>query len=489
MHTPSFQPCRLDWSALFHVTPEWFRDAKFGLFFHWGPYVVPACENEWYSRNMYHKGLSQNRHHEKTYGKLSEFGYKDFYDQLTGEHFDPEAWADLIVLSGARYAGPVAEHADNFSLWDSAVNPVNSVNYGPHRDVVGELKQAITRRGLKFVTTFHHQWLWGWFMSTDPDADVYHPANEKFYGKALPLEANRYIPWRLPDKPFNQMWLAKVEEVLEKYDPDLVYFDSRMAAIDEPVRLAMLRHCYFGPSGRNDRVVTYKQEDLPVGTAVLDVERGRFATVQDFAWQTDDRLEDCVTWCYVHNARYRSVTSVIHQLIDIVSKNGNLLLNVGPKADGSFDASAVSVLHGIGDWLKTYGEAIYGTRPFLVHGEGAADTGSSGFDVAQIEQQTQTGIENMDSNRILSPGDVRYTRNGDSIYAIIPFSQERNEIRLSTFGSHSGKSPFQILQAEVINSTGEVSWERNADALIVTSSAGLPDAHANVIRIRTAPVK
>jgi len=487
MNTSLLKPYKLDWSALVHETPEWFRDAKFGLFFHLGPYVVPGFENEWYSRNMYNKELSQSKYHIKTYGKLSEFGYKDFYDQFTVNNFDPEAWTDLIVLSGARYAGPVSEHSDNFSMWDSAVNPVNSVNYGPHRDIVGELKQSITGRGLKFAATFHHQWLWGWFMSTDPDADVYDPANEKYYWKALPLEANRFIPWRLPDNEFNQMWLARIKEVIDKYNPDLVYLDSRTTVIEERVRMEMLEYCYHGPSGRSDRAVTYKQEDFPDGTAVADVERGRFPGVQDFVWQTDDRLEDCITWCHVKNTRYRSDTSVIHQLIDTVSKNGNLLLNVGPKADGTFDKAAVRALKGIGTWMNRYGEAIYETRPFMVHGEGAEDSGNSGFDMTHIEAQTKTGLEKLDSNKIVSPGDIRYTKKDDIIYAIIPFSRDHTEFSFSSLGRRCSGSRFSIHNVDSINSTGKITWQRNEESLMVKSTVGLPDAHANVIRIHTVP--
>ena len=177
----------IDWTSVQQPVPKWFQDAKFGLFFHWGPYSVPACLNEWYSRNMYCKGLEQNRYHEEHFGSLHDFGYKDFIPMMKGEAFDPEEWADLVVKSGARYAGPVTEHADNFSMWDSSVNPINSVNCGPHRDVFGECAKAFRERDIKLIATFHHQWPWGWFMSTDNEADVYDPKNEIYYGPALPL--------------------------------------------------------------------------------------------------------------------------------------------------------------------------------------------------------------------------------------------------------------------------------------------------------------
>jgi alpha-L-fucosidase len=147
---------------------------------------------------MYAKRLPQNLYHEKTYGKLLEFGYKDFYNSLTGEGFDADAWGDLVVKSGARYAGVVTEHSDNFSMWDSKISLVNCVNYGPRRDITVLTAKAFWERGIKVLTTFHHAWNWGWFMSTDNEADVYDPTNEKYYGKALPLETNRYLPYAIP---------------------------------------------------------------------------------------------------------------------------------------------------------------------------------------------------------------------------------------------------------------------------------------------------
>ncbi|MEG0767594.1 MAG: alpha-L-fucosidase, partial [Clostridia bacterium] len=328
----------MDWSDLRHDAPQWMRDGKFGMFFHWGPYSVPACENEWYSRNMYLKGSKQNLEHEKRFGKLSAFGYKDFIPMFQAEKFDPNAWANLIRDSGAKFAGPVSEHADNYSMWDSAVNPINAVKTGPHRDVMAECAEAFRENGLKFLATFHHQWLWGWFMSTDNEADVYDPANEKFYGPALPLETNRYQPYRLPDKKFCDIWLEKIREVSEKYRPDALYFDGRLMIIPEEYRYRAAKYYYDAVPGG---VISYKQSEYPDGLGLPDVECGRFAQTQPFFWQTDDRLEDNVTWCIVQQPKYKSAAKIIQQLADVTAKNGCLLLNVGPRADGTFAENAV----------------------------------------------------------------------------------------------------------------------------------------------------
>jgi alpha-L-fucosidase len=465
---PAWQP---EWAPLTnHVTPQWYEDAKFGIYFHWGVYSVPAFGSEWYSRNMYQTNEAAYRHHLDTYGSLDTFGYKDFIPQFTAEKFNADEWSDLFARAGARFAGPVAEHADGFALWDSKVNPWNAARMGPKRDLVGELEKSVRKKGMKFVTTFHHQWLWGWYATTVTNADVNDPRFASFYGKALPLSAFDYEnPRPAPDKSFCDRWRAKVVEVIDHYHPDLIYFDSRTMIIDEKNRMDMLSH-YYDQSAKAGRqvVMTYKNNDFPTGGGVVDLECGRMASITPFKWQTDDVM-DWNSWAYLSQPNYKPTERLIHELVDIVSKNGNLLLDIGPRPDGTIPEPIRERLLAIGSWLKINGEAVYGTRPFTVFGEGPTPVVEGHFGEAKLKGFTAQ--------------DFRFTSKGAVVYAFILAWPEDGRVTIKSLAANGPYEKGKIRKVKLIGHPGAIEWNQDEQGLCAKLPAQKPCDYAWVLKI------
>ncbi|MHC4465594.1 MAG: alpha-L-fucosidase [Planctomycetota bacterium] len=387
----------MDWEQLKnHKVPEWFKDAKFGIYAHWGAYCVPAFGSEWYPRNMYLKESDVHEHHVKTWGDPSKFGYKDFIPMFKAEKFDADEWAELYIRAGAKFAGPVAEHHDGFSMWASKVNRWNSVDMGPKRDVVKEITEALRKRGIKIITSFHHMYNFQGYYSKDIDPalgwDITNPEYEDLYGQFK------------DEKIAHDRWLEKIKEVIDAYQPDQVWFDFGLEDIPDEYKRRMASYYYSKEKDWGKEVIITRKEDhLPEGVGVLDIERGKMEGAAPYLWQTDDSIS-VKSWSWVVGDNFKSPEEMIHELIDIVSKNGILLLNVCPKTDGTFTEDQKELLYTIGDWLQVNGEAIYGTRPWAVHGEGPnlLDEGR-GFGDDQIDFTSE---------------DIRYTRKGDVLYAI-----------------------------------------------------------------------
>jgi len=399
-------PYKAEWESLKkHTVPEWFRDAKFGIYWHWGVYSVPAFGSEWYPRNMYLKGHGVYKHHVKTYGDPARHPYTRFVPQFKAETFDANAWADLFAKAGARYAGPVAEHHDGYAMWDSEVTPWNAADTGPKRDITGELAQAIRARGMKFVTTFHHARnnLW----QRNGKWTGHYDGVKKNFPSLLEDDKNAVLYGYLPRDLFCDFWLAKLKEVIDNYQPDLMWFDSWLNEIPEEHQKEYCAY-YFNRSKEWGKkvVVTCKQRDLPIEVAVEDFEKGRAERLTDFLWLTDDTISKG-SWCYTQNLRIKSPDEVIDTFVDIVSKNGCLLLNISPKADGSIPQNQRHVLLEIGRWLQANGEAIYNTRPWKTYGEGPTRMAKGGHFVRMKEGY--------------KAGDVRYTqaKDGRAVYAIM----------------------------------------------------------------------
>lgn len=484
-HSGPFEP---NWDSLGgYRTPGWFRDAKFGIFIHWGVFSVPAFGNEWYPRTMYQQGTAEFKHHVATYGPQSKFGYKDFIPMFRAERFDPDAWIDLFARAGARYIVPVAEHCDGFAMYDSAIDPWNAAKMGPHRDVVGELEAATRKRGLHFGVSSHRAEHWWWYdggMQFPSDVRdwrytvLYGPAQSRtLSGQAARREPdpNHLETWLAPNRAFTDDWLARSGELVDKYHPDFLYFDWWIGQPAFQPYLQRFAAYYYNQAARKQGpddgvVLTYKMNDFPENAATLDVERGKLDLIRLLPWQTDTSVS-IHSWGYVNNDEYRDAKSLIGELVDVVSKNGNLLLNVGPKADGTIPDQARDILLQMGSWLKTNGEAIYGSRPWLVYGEGPTKVSSSALNTDKQEYTAQ---------------DIRFTTHNGALYAIALGWPTSGELQIHTLYRANPYLPGQVCSVELLGSNGALKWTQEADGLHIQLPTKPPDEPAFVFRIRAS---
>jgi alpha-L-fucosidase len=453
-----------------HTTPDWFLNAKFGIYFHWGPYSVPAHETEWYSIWMYQEGHPIRKHHEETYGSLDKFGYKDFIPMFTADKFDPQEWASLFKQAGAQFAGPVTEHADGFAMWDSELTKWNAADMGPKRDIVGEMAKAIREQDMKFIATFHHQWKYSWYPTWDDSTDAADPKYQDLYGPKVPKGTfnfkNMIQADPLPDQKFNDEWLAKIVEVVEKYNPDLVYFDNKLNIIQEQKRLEFLSYYYnHGLKNNQEVVVTYKFDDLQEGSAVLDLERARMSEKKSFPWLTDDSI-DWNSWTHVANPNYKSANRLIDFLVDVVSKNGGVLLNITPTAQGEIPKPVRERLLAVGNWLKINGEAIYDTRPWTIFGEGPAEV---------IE-----GHLSEHKNKDNTEKDIRFTTNGNTLYATV-MDWPTEDILIRALA----KELMAIKRIHLLGSDETIFWHQDSHGLHIQAPKIKAGEHAFVFKIET----
>ena len=471
-----------DWDSLgAYRVPAWFRDAKFGIFIHWGVYSVPAFGNEWYSRNMYEQGTPAFQHQVATYGPQSKFGYKDFIPMFRGEHFNADAWVDLFARAGARYIVPVAEHCDGFAMYDSSLSPWNAARMGPQRDVVGELAAATRRRGLHFGVSSHRAEHWWWYGGGMKfDSDVRDPRYAGLYGPAQPMalhgedEAHEPDPdhlekWLPPNQAFLDDWLARSAEIVDKYHPDFFYFDWWIGQPAFQPELKRFAAYYYNQAARRRQgvVLTYKQNAFPENAAVLDIERGKLDNIRRLPWQTDTSVS-VHSWGYVKNDTYRDARSLIDELVDVVSKNGNLLLNVGPKPDGAIPEQVRTVLLAMGAWLKTNGEAIYGSRPWFVYGEGPTKVTSS--------------ARNTDKQQF-TPADIRFTMHNGALYAIALGWPADGELRVHSLWKGNPYLGGPVCSVQLLGSADKLVWYQRTDGLHIELPRSAPDEPAFTFRI------
>jgi alpha-L-fucosidase len=462
-----------DWKSLRdYDVPEWFMNAKFGIFIHWGIYSVPAFQSEWYPRHMYEKGHKIHDHHVATYGTPDKFGYKDFIPMFKAEKFNAGEWVDLFSKSGARYVVPVAEHHDGFAMYGTAISRWNAVEMGPRKDIIGELSEACRSKNLIFGVSSHRIEHW-WFMNEGRKiaSDVNDSAYHDFYGPAKVFD-----PWDKEKKgvpistEFMNDWLLRTTELVEKYQPQLVWFDWWIEQPElEPYRKSFAAYYYNkGIEWKKGVVINYKLDSYPKDVAVFDIERGSSKATKKDPWQTDTSIGK-KSWGFIEDEENKSPNELVDMLIDVVSKNGNLLLNIGPKADGTIAIEQQEVLLEIGKWLAVNGEGIYDTRPWELAGEGPTENADEDIQFNEYKFKGYT------------EKDIRFTKKGDKVYALV-LDVPTEKINITSLGLQSGHG--KISQVTLLGGTGEkVKWNQEKNALVIQPRASYPSRYAACYKV------
>jgi alpha-L-fucosidase len=467
-------PYSAGWGSLQRYTPPlWYQDAKLGIFVHWGIYSVPAYENEWYTRSMYQEDSTAFAHHVAAYGPQNEFGYKDFIPSFRMERFDPQDWVALFRRAGAQYVVPVAEHHDGFAMYDSDRSRWTAAKLGPCRDVLGDLLDAVDEAWMVRGASSHRAEHW-FFMNGGMrfDSDVRDPALQDLYGPAQRVET-------APNERFLEDWLLRCVEVVDRYRPQIVYFDWW---IEQPAFEPYLRTFaayYYNRAAEWGRevVIHYKWDAFAPGSAVYDIERGSVSGIRKELWQNDTAVSRS-SWCWVEDHVYKRSRDIVAELADVVARNGVLQLNVGPKPDGTIPDEERRILEELGVWLVRNGEAIYGTRPWTVAAEGPTRVAAGSFtDGAPTD---------------FGPTDIRFTRRtdatGDYVYAILLAEPSDRVARVRSFAGTSELLERGVRSVSVLGSTADVAWERTADSLDVVLPDALVSEHGGpVVRLFLDP--
>ena len=443
--------------------PEWFRDAKFGIYLHWGVYSV-AEFGEWYARNMYMEGSPEYKHHVEKYGHPSKFGYKDFIPMWKAEKFDPDRLVALFKKAGAKYFTPCAVHHDNFDLWNSKYHKWNSVNMGPKKDITAMWREAALKYGLRFGATTHLERSYSWFQvnkgadKSGPYAGVPYDgadANYRDFYHDPTADTNMKHP-KNPPVHWRKEWAMRIMDLIDNYKLDFLYFDGAVPFQGDDngkTGFKVIAHLYNQSmkwhNGRQEAVMTikkFKDHGIYVdGIATQDMERKRAGAMMDEPWQTDTSIGP---WGYHAGAKYRTVDQIVDEMIDIVSKNGNMLLNVPPKADGTLDGETEKVLLGIGRWFDINGEAIYGTRPWIKYGDEK----------------------------------LRFTHKGDTLYVISlewPGDGQTLEVPAADLGDMAGK----VKDVTLLGHNGKLQWKQDESGLTITMPGKAPCENAYSFKV------
>ncbi|MGM9489292.1 alpha-L-fucosidase [Ideonella sp. YS5] len=505
------------WDSLIdgYRAPEWFRDAKFGIWAHWTAQCVPEM-GDWYARNMYLQGNWQYEHHLKTYGHPTKVGFMEMQNRWKAEAWEPEALMDLYVKAGAKYFVALANHHDNFDAYDSKYHAWNSVRIGPKRDIVGTWAKVARAKGLRFGVSNHSAHAWHWFQTAygyDPEGPLAGQRYDAFRltkadGKGTWWEGldpqdlytgrNMVMPdgittvrtaneWHEqndrvwdekapPQNPaFTRQWFLRCRDLIDSYRPDLLYFDNTGLPLGQ-AGLDIAAHFYNASmawhGGKLEAVLNGKlvPPERRAGL-VEDVERGGRDGIEPLPWQTDTCIGD---WHYNRGVfdshSYKSAASVIHRLSDIVSKNGNLLLSIPVRGDGSIDADERKILADLAEWMGRNGEAIHGTRPWRVFGEGPT--------------RVAGGMFNENASQAFTAQDFRFTTKGGALYAIALGRPSDGLLRIASLAQDSALAPGAIERVEALGSTDSLPFTRLRKGLEVRLPEGLAHPIAVVLKIR-----
>ena len=480
---PAFaQKFQADWTSLEqYKCPEWFRDAKLGIFLHWGPSSVAAVDG-WYGRNMYVQGHKAYEYHLKTFGHPSKFGFKDLIPLWKAERFDPDALVRVFKKAGARYVVPVAVHHDNFDLWDSKYQRWNAVNMGPKKDIVALLRKAVLAQGLRFGVSTHMDRTPSWF-NTSRGADKTGPLAGVPYDGSDPKYADLYGPpngegmdWPYLPKnaspEWRKVWYDRTKDLIDKARPDFLYFDGGIPYVD--VGLPLVAQYYNDNQawhgGRLEAVLALKKTKVSgayrEGTCVQDLERSKLAGIKPEPWQTDTSINQ--PWFYERNGAYISSNEVIDMLADIVSKNGNLLLNIPLMADGALDGPSAAILADMAAWMAINGEVVFATRPWTVYGEGPT----------VVKEEYSEKIK-----EAFTSADFRFTTKDATLYAIgLDWPKTGSMIVVKSL-SESGPAG-KIADVSLLGAQEKLSWTQTGDGLAVRLPERKPCDFAFVLKIK-----
>ena len=450
-----------------YKTPSWFEDAKFGIFMHWGVFSVAAHHNEWYEKHMYGADAQWHAEH---FGPQEKFGYKDLIPLFTAAKWDPDAWAALFKKAGARVVMEMGEHHDNFAEWDSDVTPFNARKMGPHRDLVGDLSAAVRKQGMRVAISNHGVENFTFIAPTHElrerleaaHTDLFDPQWAAFYNVADRSDAalTRFLT----------NWVDRNDELIDKYRPDILWFDNgaNLRVLD-PLKLRVAAY-YYNRAAQWKRgvVINYKNKSFPEHAAVLDIERGQLGEIRPVFWQTDTSIS-VKSWGYIENDTFKPAGSLVDQLVDIVSKNGALLLNVGPRSDGTIPEQAAQILLDIGKWLDTNGEAIYAARPWKIYGEGPTKVVEGSF------KDTET--------KGFKGSDIRFTTKGHTLYAIALAWPESGKLVVNSLGTGSNLRTTPVKSVELLGSKAKLKWRQDSQSLTVELPPQKPGDYAFAFKI------